>query len=274
MHWLRIVIYSSVVVASVFTFAAAEIWPGDADLWQNLFAEAIGVAFTVVVVENLIKIANQRRSKPARYAAFKETMLVYTRLTSLWFQMVRSSLDPARHADLLTEPGIRLFDTRFGEVVMRLNLDQEAPVLPKCDWRVFLKHQIEEIERGIDRCLQRYSAFMEPELIQSLQDLERTSFFAYGKMQTALPRIGKELGVRRTPYFGWGKGSSAEELLAPLDRLAQLLAQHRAEFHGMPGIPDAIDLDHLARLDALRKSAAETAAADRGDRPDLVSPGA
>jgi|GEM_PF-1255120 len=263
MQWLRIVIYSSVVVASVFTFAAAEIWPGDADLWQNLFAEAIGVAFTVVVVENLIKIANQRRSKPARYAAFKDILLVHGRLTSLWYQMVRAALDPARHGHLLDDASLRLLDPRFGEVVMRLNLDADSPALPRRDWRSYLKHQIEDIERAIDRCLQRYSAFMEPELIQSLQDLERTSFFDYGKIQASLPQIGEELGMRRTPYFGWGREETAQELLMPLDRLAALLAQHRSEFHGMPGIPDSIDLDHRGRIEALRKAAAERAATPR-----------
>lgn len=255
MHWLRIVTYSLVVVFSVFAFAASAIWPEHSDLWLNLFAEAIGVAFIVVVVENLIRLADQRRSKPARYAAFKETLLVYNRLVTLWFQMVQAAFKADRHGGILEIEDIRLLDPRFGEIVMRLNLDAEAPVRPKRNWRYFLAHQIDHIERSIDRCLQRYSAFMEPELIQCLQELEQTSFFQYGKLQTSLPAIAEELGVRQSPYFGWGGKSSAGEMIGPLNRLAVLLARYRPGFDGMPGIPAAIDHEHRSELALLRRPA-------------------
>lgn len=254
MHWLRIVTYSLVVVFALFAFAASEIWPSRSDLWLNLFAEAIGVAFIVVVVENLIRVADQKRSKPARYAAFKETLLIYSRLVALWSQMIQAAYRAESHARLLEGDTVRLLDPRFGEIVQALNMDGEAPVRPKRSWRYFLKHQVEDIERIIDRCLQRYSAFMEPELIQCLQELERTSFFSYAKLQVSLPSIAEELGVRQSPYFGWGGKTSATELIDPLNRLASLLARHRTAFHGMPGIPDTIDLNHPLQVARLRKS--------------------
>ncbi|MDF1793809.1 MAG: hypothetical protein P1U88_17990 [Thalassobaculaceae bacterium] len=257
MQWLRIAIYALVVAFAIFAFAASEIWPSRADLWLNLFAEAIGVAFIVVVVENLIRISEQRRSRPARYAAFKETLLIYNRLVGLWFQMIQSAFRPEMHGHLLAGDALRLLDARFGEVAMRLYLDAEAPVRPKRNWRYFLSHQVDDIERIIDRCLQRYSAFMEPEVIQCLQELERTSFFTYAKLQPSLPTIAEELGRKHSPFFGWGGKSSAADLIDPLNRLGSLLAAHRIAFEGMPDIPEKVELDHPARIDTLRKSASD-----------------
>lgn len=252
MHWLRIVTYSFVVLFAVFAFAASEIWPERADLWLNLFAEAIGVAFIVVVVENLIRIADQRRSRPARYAAFKETLLVYNRLVTLWSQMVQAGFRADMRGRLLEDDAVRLLDPRFGVVVMRVNLDADAPARPTRNWRYFLSHQVTDIERIVDRCLQRYSAFMEPELIQCLQELERTSFFNYAKLLTSLPTIAEELGVQHSPFFGRGARSTAAELIDPLTRLGSLLARHRTASQGMLGIPETVDLEHRTRIDALR----------------------
>lgn len=254
MHWLRIVIYSVVVLVAAAMFAASEIWPERADLWLNLFAEALGVAFIVLVVENLIRIAEQRRSKPARYAAFKETLLIYNRLVALWFQLVQATYRGERHGRLLDDPKIRLLDPKFGEIVQLLRLDDDAPMRPKRRWRFFLSQQIEDVEKIIDRCLLRYSAFMDPEMIQCLQSLERTSFFSYGKILTSLPEIAQEMGVRQSPFFSWGGKSSAEELITPLIRLGDLLARHRSAFHGMPGIPETIDQEHRAQIESLRNA--------------------
>lgn len=261
-HWLRIAIYIVIVLVAIATFAAAQYWTAQSDLWLNLFAEAIGVAFTVLIVEKLIRFDELRRTKPARYAAFMDALLIFNRFCSLWFDIVRTTLDPERHGNILENKDIKLLDPRFGEVIALLNLESEAPVIPRRTWRVYLKQQIEDLDRLIDKCLQRYAVFMEPELIKALQELERSSFFAYGKLTQARAIIDEEMGVRRRPYFGWGGPATVKDLLMPLKHLGRLLAEIRPRFAGMPDVPSMIDVEWLSYIEALRKKVAEATADD------------
>ncbi len=254
---LRIAIYTGIVLVAIATFAAAQYWTDQSDLWLNLFAEALGVAFTVLIVEKLIRIDDLRRTKPARYAAFMDALLIFNRFCSLWYDIVRTTFDPERHGKILANKDIKLLDNRFGEIIAILRLESDAPVSPKRTWKVHLKQQVEDLEQLIDRCLQRYAAFMEPELIKALQDFERSSFFAYGKLAQTFGLVDEELGLKPRPHFGWGGPATVKDLLVPLDRLGRLLTDIRPKFAGMPDVPSTIDVERLSHIEELRKMVAD-----------------
>jgi len=259
---LRIAIYLVIVLVAIATFAAAQYSTAQSDLWLNLFAEALGVAFTVLIVEKLIGFDDLRRTKPARYAAFMDTLLIFNRFCSLWYDIVRTTFDPERHGNILANKDIKLLDHRFGEIVAILKLESDAPVSPKRTWKVHLKQQVEDLERLIDRCLQRYAAFMEPEMIKALQELERSSFFAYGKLMQTIALAHEELGVRPNPYFGWGGPATVRDLLVPLNNLGCLLTEIRQKFAGMPDVPSTIDVDRVSQIESLRKMVADASVDD------------
>ncbi len=101
----KLIVYLVIVVAVVGTFVAAKIFPDQGDLWLNLFSESIGVAVTVFVIERLFRIEEDSRTRPARYAAFRDALLIHARLMSLLFDAIRSSQWFEREIHLLTEGG-------------------------------------------------------------------------------------------------------------------------------------------------------------------------
>lgn len=190
---LRVAIYGSVAIFAAGTFAVSQLSGSQRDLGLNLFAESVGVAFTLLIIEKLLRLEEDRRSRPARYAAFRDAQLIYSRFCSLWFDIIRTTIDPERDAALLRIDDIELLDVRLGVIVQRLNLESSAPVIPKQNWRMLLQHQVQDIERRIDTCLQRYAVFMDPKLITTLQDLERTSFIQLAKLTSAIVQADSTL---------------------------------------------------------------------------------
>lgn len=224
----------------------------DQGIWLNLFSEFIGVAFTIVILEQLISAAERHKTKPARYAAFIEALMIYGRSVGLLIEIIKSGYNSSEHKEIISKADISIFNPEIGNIISMLNLENEAPVIPKRTWRAYLNEQAREIEIRIDRCLQRYSIFMDPELISIFQKLETTSFLSIAKLMISMPVAAQQLGFKGSPYFGWGVNNSASDFFLALEELGIFLMAHRAEFAGMKKIPDEIDLKHIDIFNDLR----------------------
>jgi hypothetical protein len=134
-----------------------------------------------------------------------------------------------------------------------LNLEDNAPVVPKRKWRQYLFQQILEIENRIDRCLQRYAAYMEPDMILALQKLERTSFVTYAKLQLQTPKVEAELGISNNPFLSWGRKGTASDFFPEIEKLGILLEGKLKEFNGMPEVPDKVEIKHLDYIKSLKE---------------------
>lgn len=247
----RVLIYLIVGLIVVSTGAFSTLW--QSDIGPNLFSEALGVAFTIFIIEALLRYEEKRRSRPARYAAFREALLIFGRFILLWHNMLRSSYAPQIHKKILEQNKSGIFDVELGNIISTLDLTKDAPVIPKRNWRQHLYEQVVDLENRIDRCLARYANFMEPEMITVLQNLERTSFIGYSKAIISLPTIDAELNVNRGNAFGWGAKGTSEDLMTSLKNMGNLLVKLRPEFSKLEKIPDVIDVEHKDFLDDLIK---------------------
>ncbi|SRR6266446_10345248 len=72
-------------------------------LIENLFATALGSAFTIFVVDNLLRLAEKQRTLPVRVAAYDDARGLHSSCRFLWIQMLVGVLDaaPNHDADLL-----------------------------------------------------------------------------------------------------------------------------------------------------------------------------
>lgn len=117
--------------------------------------------------------------------------------------------------------------------------------------KAFEVFKISDIESKVDRCLNRYASYLEPNLIKVLQDIERSSFITYGRLALALERADRELNVSNR-CFGWG-AHGEDDFVNAVKSLGQYLLENRNEFNGMPRIVDVIDLKHEDKIQALRQ---------------------
>src|SRR4051794_27760212 len=65
-------------------------WPGG-DLTSNLFAGSIDAVVIVLLVQYLIDRNEQRKSRPVRLAAFKETRALFDKYYNFWYQMIKAA---------------------------------------------------------------------------------------------------------------------------------------------------------------------------------------
>jgi len=63
--------------AIVGTYFVAWKWWDYRDLSENLFAEAMGAAFTVLIIDGLFSADRRRREKPARVAALRRIRAIH-----------------------------------------------------------------------------------------------------------------------------------------------------------------------------------------------------
>jgi hypothetical protein len=223
---------------------------------MNLFCETIGLAFTVIIIDQLVKANEKLKVKPARYAMFRDVYLIYQSCISLLQTMVNEAFDPNRDQEIIGDKNINFFDSRIGKIIFFLNLENAAPAVPKRSWRAYLTQQASDIEQKIDRCLQRYSIFMDPELIHILQNLERTDFLLFSKLLTTIAIVDGEKNITRSPHFGFGRHDS--DLFPALKNLGEFLNKNKNEFKGMPNVPDEIDLKRSDFFDHLRSKISPT----------------
>jgi len=244
---IYIILVAVTVGAGLYAFFNQE-----SDLGLNLFAEAVGGLFTVLIIENLFRGLDKTKNKPARLAGFRDAHLVYGRCVGLWINMVKSAFNPSRDTFILEDKNIKLLDEKMGDIVAHLNLESKAPVVPKRKWHIFLSEQVGEIEQYLDRCLQRYAAYLDPELIVRLQEVEGNSFMLVAKHMKIMPIVDSEIGVTRSPEFGWGANGSAKDFLDAVIGLGSILSEIRPQFDGLPKVPALIDLEHKGVIQDLR----------------------
>lgn len=140
----------------------------DKDLNVNLFAGAIGTAFTVTVVDRLLKRNERRRSLAPRFGAYIESCRILGEICGLWAEMVKVSLaDPP-------PPNSDLFSQHFVDIVSNhLALKSVREGGQPMVWHDYIANTMTNgVTTRIAQVLQRYSAHMDSELIEVLIRVE------------------------------------------------------------------------------------------------------
>lgn len=179
--------------AFLFSLVLVGIFP---DLGLNLVAETIGVAFTVFIIDELIRRRDRERMAPLLTVAAKDARQIASRIERLLLALLETTLLPSE-VDLLA-PGTRLSaDTlmpAFNRVVLTglVNVVSSARPPPNLDYWVvgrWIAQEGRECAAALQTFAERYNSVIEPELAAALDKLENTALIKIAKMSLTTGHI-------------------------------------------------------------------------------------
>ena len=237
--------------AGAFTFVDRYEFRINPDFELNLAAEALGILFTVAVLDWLRRRHSKQETKPSRYVAVRSAYVDFSRAVDLWTRMLRAGYIPARDNGLLQDPAVSLFDPRLVLIVSRLQL--EAPIYPDSGqtWRNYLIWQSEETVKGMVESLQASGAHMSPELLYALYDFRHQGFWSFWQHSHEAEAIRSRAAVPDSGQLDFGDPNTPYRFLESMRQLSSVLAKEIPEFQGMEDLPATIDPDCRWTIDEI-----------------------
>lgn len=183
---------------------------------------------TAILVDGTFRQKEERDRKNLQNIALTELrnpLNRYLKVLRVWY---RCSLNepPESPPDSLQE----VIDTGEIEKVRLLNFAETFPVHGRSDNYTFLSHShqsIEQLQGEIDDVLQKYSPFLEPELVESLQELKDSDLFRF------LITFDKHRVASKTDRYPLFAGDGYRDLQENLKTLTKVI-----EYYENPDVPD------------------------------------
>ncbi|HVF50311.1 MAG TPA: hypothetical protein VNA19_09510 [Pyrinomonadaceae bacterium] len=170
----KFLIISLSVIAGFFFFLWRFASPSWSDFGLNAFTETVGIILTVFLVDQIIKNQERRRIFPLQVAAFRDVASFVDGLAVFWLNAYNNSgqgeLPPPPEAPSMQE---FLTMTYFTQILKRINLDAEAPVIPKRTWWDYFPQQEDSFRQLGEKILERHAAVLDPyayELVHRVLD--------------------------------------------------------------------------------------------------------
>jgi hypothetical protein len=206
------------------------------DLLGNLFAEAIGIFVTVTLVDQLLRVADRKRTRAPRFAAYQEANNLLRTIGNMWANMVQVSLDAA------PQPEADLFSLEYINVVRNhLDLDSaNTGSYPPYTWRKLLMDFSNDVEKRVDQIIQRYNTSIDPDLVAVLTRIENLVTFKLIFRHLDYVQWKAETNKERSNALVFP--ANIEEELKAVRELHKLLTRQSLEFCDVKGYRPPYDL--------------------------------
>ena len=200
-------------------------------LIQNFLTTSVGSVFTILIVANILRLAEKKRTLPVRFAAYDDARGLYDSCRFTWVEMLVAALNTAPNQDA------DLFSNQYClEACEHLDLDKQPYVLPRLSWRDHLYISSNGILKRASDYLVRYiNTSADMGLIGVIRKLERSPFLFLLSNLAALLQADRAIGVIRPPVLSSGVEVLAREFLSTLQELRNHLEQIAQEFRNQPG---------------------------------------
>ncbi|WP_133239418.1 hypothetical protein [Microvirga sp. KLBC 81] len=179
--------------------------------------EALGIVFTVLLIDRLIATRDRQSTQLIRLAAYNEANRMLSFFIETWEDILKHSLNrPIRpDEDIFSDESIRSIEFNF-------NPDDNRAVFPPYTWRKHLSSFPEQISIRVDKLIQRYGVHLDQDFLTSIINLENIEAIKKWAVLDKLP----DLYAGRPPrsIFIHGTGASfKQEVLPAVNTLYQEL---------------------------------------------------
>ncbi|WP_139176957.1 hypothetical protein [Nitrosospira multiformis] len=128
------------------------------DFGLNAFTETLGILVTVVIVDNLIKRQEERRSLPQKATAYEDVRLLTSRIVEFWSSVYGSCVPEASPKSL-----DKLFNAdSFQKMGKFLNMDSQPNVTPPRTWWEWLPDNLNHHRKRATVILERHNNVLDP----------------------------------------------------------------------------------------------------------------
>lgn len=207
------------VVAALFLL----LWllaPGRlADFGLNGFTETLGIAFTVLLIDQLLRRREETRMLPQRLAAFEDVRLLAQRRITFWFQAYMAAVPgslPTHVRELLSPQSIALLGGH-------LDMDSHPNVTPRRTWWQYLPEDLESFRVSAERTLERYNAILEPKTFLCIHRLLNTTLEPW--LPLGILQSDQEVGFPRPRLLGNYSPVMPEHFTVLLELIDWLLSE-------------------------------------------------
>jgi hypothetical protein len=167
-------VWLGVVLSAVVTGWYAEF---DSDMSGNLFAEVMGVAFTVGFVDFFSKKRDEIRRRPVQELAFKRGEQIYNRARWLWHMILVEAIHSK--PDIVIEPpsdDLSLYQNKMADLVQHVSMELPSKANPNTKAKLFLGHWAKDLVKECQDYIVAYGVFADPSMLAFIDEIAGSSF--------------------------------------------------------------------------------------------------
>lgn len=180
--------------------ASILLWSSDnaalSSLGLNALTETLGIAATVLIIDQMLRRRESARLLPQRAAAYDDVRLLTTHVIGLWreaFERAVSGDYPASAVDLFSP-------SELDRLSASLDLDSSPNVIPKRTWWEWIPAELARHKQLAERILERHSQVLAPAAYRAVHRLA-TACPAEDVIQT-IKQLDEAEGIPRPRHLG------------------------------------------------------------------------
>ena len=160
----------------------------------NLMATIIGSAIAIFGIEKIIKKEQESKQKPVKAVALKKVQRFITGVTQEVEYMSKASADsswqrPKDFKDLYSADIAK-------QICWHLDVDVEAPVMPRRDWWAYLYGSFENLKQQADDLIIKYGNYLPETICAELEEITGGKLFQWIRALTDIKRFDLQRGSK------------------------------------------------------------------------------
>jgi hypothetical protein len=167
--------FSIVIILLVFALLGYWIWQTNdtySEFGQNFLSEMLGVLITILIINQLIVIREEKRKLPHRFAVYDDIRLFISNYMLFWQQAYQDSVpeeDPENIYTFFSEDGMgKIWDYLYLKA-------QPKSAIPCCWYEYMIESAIEFRAKG-DKILTRHSKYLPPQVYRMIHQITEAHY--------------------------------------------------------------------------------------------------
>ena len=156
------------------------------DYLINVSVEMLGSIITLLFIDLYLNNQEKKLEKKRETIVWKTLKPIIREHISLLFSIYKST-NEVRGYNYECDKLQDFFTGDFKSIIRNLDLTKDAPIHPTLDWLSYLTLNITELNNKYEKILDKYSAYMVPELIDSLENIKESLF--HSVIITTIPTV-------------------------------------------------------------------------------------
>ncbi len=192
----------------------------------NLMTNIISILLVVLLIDRVISINQENERIMRQKIAFQQLRLPLLHHFTLLFNIFKASVQvkPDKNYKNVSD----LFDDMYFDQITFLDFSRPAPVTPPTDWFNYLAQNCLEFKENLNRTVEKYSFFLEPDVIDLIEEIVNSHFIAFILQAPRIPEWDRREGYnRRYEFFG---GQGMIDLIKEYTELFVKLVEHYNQY--------------------------------------------